>query len=157
MAFADITLQCKNWPSMILLMSEILIFSFFYWCHFSICWRQISPDWVGKFILIFKWRANCPENCKLQVKLRKFNNLHDKKMILPIPKCGNLSSKSQKIIIWRWFLDNNISTKFIWIYNGVAKWILPTYVTVLTILESITKLENCEALQFSLVLADNSW
>ena len=48
----------------------------------------VKPTSYPEFILIFKWRANCPENCKVQVSLRKFNKLHDKKMILQFQNVG---------------------------------------------------------------------
>ena len=47
---------------------------------------------------------------KLQAasKLAQIQQIIRQENDFAIPKCGNLSSKSQKIIIWRWFLDTNI-------------------------------------------------
>ena len=91
---------------------------------------------------------------KLQAasKLAQIRQIIRQENDFAIPKCGNLSSKSQKIIIWRWILDTNIHTYLIWINSEIAKWIviLPTYVRRLfwSLLQNSRIVKHFSSVQF---------
>ena len=111
------------------LMLEIMIFSFFWLMP---CFNLLTTNihWLG-WRIHFDFQVEGKLSRKLQAasKLAQIQQIIRQENDFAIPKCGNLSSKSQKIIIWRWFLDTNIHTYLIWINSEIAKWILPTYVT----------------------------